>query len=240
LVLALGAGASGLLLALWTTSVLERVQPSVQSAFPIELDLPLDGRVLAFVAMLSLATTFVCGLFPAWRGSKMSAVAGFKGHIGGAVTRRPFGLVAQVVLSFVLLLIAASVIEALQRLQVTDPGFEVRGRLYAYVYVPVMPTAEGRLKLYAQALDRLRALPGVLSASQTAALPLMPSGSVCASLSGGQPQRASIGEIDPGYFHTMGIGMIAGRDFTPLDERPESSTIIVTDSFAKRFWPNTS
>lgn len=197
LVLALGAGASGLLLAVWTTRVLERVQPSVQSTFPIELDLPLDGRVLAFAMILSLITTVICGLLPAWRGAQASGVAGFRGEIGGAAgRRRPFGLIAQVVLSFVLLLIAASVIETLQHLQVADPGFAVRGRLYAYI----SSTSEGRLARYSQALDRLRALPGVLSASQTSALPLMPSGSVCASLPGGQAMRASIGEIDPGYF----------------------------------------
>jgi putative ABC transport system permease protein len=241
LVLAVGAGASGLLLALWTTRALERVQPSVQSTFPIKLDLPLDGRVLAFATILSLSTTLVCGLLPAWRGSQSSRVAGFKGGIGSSVrARRPFGLVAQVVLSFVLLLIAGSVIETLQRLQVTDPGFAVRGRLYAYISFPAAPTAEARLGLYAQALDRLRALPSVLSASQTSALPLMPSGSECVSLSGGPELRAWNGEIDPGYFHTMGIGLIAGREFTSLDEPRESSTIIVTDSFAKRVWPNTS
>jgi len=241
LVLALAGGASGLLLAVWTTRALERIQPSVHSTFPIELDLPLDGRVLAFATILSLATTLVCGLLPAWRGSRTSGVAGFKGEVGGRFRRRrPFGLIAQVVLSFVLLLIAASVIEALQRLEVADPGFAVRGRLYAYIYFPTVPTSEGRRALYAQALDRLRALPGVLSASQTAALPLMPSGSACASVSGGPELRASIGEIDPGYFRTMGIGMMAGRDFTSIDEPRDSSTIIVTDSFAKRFWPNSS
>jgi predicted permease len=240
-VLALGASVSGLLLALWTTRILERVQPSVQSTFPIELDLPLDWRVLSFATILSLATTVACGLLPAWRGAKTSGVAGFKGEIGGAVTRRrPFGLVAQVVLSFVLLLITASVIETLQRLQLTDPGFAVRGRLYAYIYFPAAPTSQARLELYAQALDRLRALPGVLSASQTSALPLMPSGSDCVSLSGGPQLRAWNGEIDRGYFHTMGIGMVAGREFTSLDEPRESATIIVTESFAKRLWPDTS
>ena len=74
-------------------------------------------------------------------------------------------------LSFVLLLIAGSVIETLRRLQVTDPGFAISGRLYAYIYFPSAATPEARRRLYAQALDRLRALPGVLSASQTDALP---------------------------------------------------------------------
>lgn len=241
LVLAIGGGASGLLLALWTTRILERVMPSMRSTFPIELDLSLDGRVIAFATILSLVTTLICGLVPAWRGSQTSGVAGFKGEIGGSIRRRrPFGLVAQVVLSFVLLLIAGGVIETLRRLQVTDPGFAVSGRLYAYIYFPSASTPETGRQLYAQALERLRALPGVLSASQTDALPLMPSGSDCVSLSGGPQLHVSTSAIDPGYFHTMGIRMIAGRDFTSIDLPRESSTIVVTESLAKRLWPNTS
>ena len=240
-VLAVGGGATGLVLAVWTTRILERVVPSMQSTFPIELDLSLDGRVIGFATILSLATTLVCGLVPAWRGSQTSGVAGFKGEIGGAIRRRrPFGLVAQVVLSFVLLLIAGSVIETLRRLQVTDPGFAVSGRLYAYIYFPSAPTPETGRQLYAQALDRLRALPGVLSASQTSALPLMPSGTDCASLSGGPQLHVSTNAIDLGYFHTMGIAMIAGRDFTSIDLPREASTIVITESLAKRLWPNRS
>jgi len=144
------------------------------------------------------------------------------------------------VLSFVLLLIAGSVIETLRRLEVIDPGFAVSGRLYAYIYFPSASTPETGRQLYAQALDRLRALPGVLSASQTDALPLMPSGTDCVSLSGGPQLHVSTSAIEPGYFHTMGIRMIAGRDFTSIDLPRESSTIVVTDSLAKRLWPNTS
>src|SRR6267142_1480115 len=239
LVLAVGGGASGLVLAVWTTRILERVTPSARTTFPIELDLSLDGRVIAFATMLSLATTLVCGLVPAWRGSQISGVAGFKGEIGGTIRRRrPFGLVAQVMLSFVLLLIAGSVIETLRRLEVIDPGFAVSGRLYAYIYFPSASTPETGRQLYAQALDRLRALPGVLSASQTSALPLMPSGTDCVSLSGGPQLHVSTNAIDLGYFHTMGIGMTAGRDFTSIDLPRESSTIVITDSLAKRLWPS--
>jgi putative ABC transport system permease protein len=241
LVLAIGGGASGLLLAVWTTRILERATPSMRSTFPIELDLSLDWRVIGFATLLSLATTLVCGLVPAWRGSRTSGVAGFKGEIGGAIRRRrPFGLVAQVALSFVLLLIAGNVIETLRRLQVTDPGFAVSGRLYAYIYFPAAPTPETGRQLYAQALDRLRALPGVLSASQTSALPLMPSGTDCVSLSGGPQLHASTSDIDLGYFHTTGIRMIAGRDFTSIDLPREASTIVITESLAKRLWPDRS
>jgi predicted permease len=240
-VLAVGGAASGLLLAVWTTRILERVMPLARSTFPIKLDLSLDGRVVGFAMILSLATTFVCGLVPAWRGSQSSGVAGFKGAIGGAVKRRrPFGLVAQVVLSFVLLLIAGSVIETLSKLQVADPGFAISGRLYAYIYFPSISTPETGRQLYARALDRLRALPGVLSASQTDALPLMPSGTDCASWSGGPQLHVSASAIESGYFHTMGIGITAGRDFTSIDLPRESSTIVITESLAKRLWPNGS
>jgi predicted permease len=143
-------------------------------------------------------------------------------------------------LSFVLLLIAGSVIASLRQLQVTDPGFTVSGRLYAYIYFPSAATPESRRQLYAQSLDRLRALPGVVNASQTSALPLMPSGTDCVSLSGGPQLQVSTNAIDQGYFQTMGIGMIAGRDFTSIDLPRESSTIIITDSLAKHLWPNTS
>jgi putative ABC transport system permease protein len=239
--LAIGGGAGGLLLAFWTTRILERVTPLVRSAFPLELDLALDGRVIGFATILSLATTLVCGLVPAWRGSQTSGVAGFKGEVEGSTRRgHSVGLMAQVVLSFVLLLIAGSVIETLHRLEITDPGFAISGRLYAYIYFPSASTPETGRRLYTQALDRLRALPGVLSASQTSALPLMPSGTDCASVSGGQQLRVSTSAIDLGYFHTMGIGMVAGRDFTSIDLPHESSTIVITESLAKRLWADAS
>src|SRR5207237_6487793 len=93
LVLAIGGGATGLVLAVWTTRILERVMPSVRSTFPIDLDLSLDGRVIAFATILSIATTLVCGLVPAWRGSQTSGVARVRGQIAGSVwRRRPFGL----------------------------------------------------------------------------------------------------------------------------------------------------
>jgi hypothetical protein len=83
-------------------------------------------------------------------------------------------------------------------------------------------------------------LPGVLNASQTSALPLMPSGTDCASLAGGPQLHVSTSAIDQGYFQTMGIGMTAGRDFTSIDLPRESPAIIITESLARRLWPNTS
>jgi putative ABC transport system permease protein len=239
LVLAVGGGASGLLLAFWTTGILERVLPSMPSTFPIALHLPLDGRVIAFAMILSVATTLICGLVPARRGSQTSGIAGVTHTLGASVgRRRPFGLVAQVMLSFVLLMVAGSVITSLQRLQATDPGFALSGRLYAYIYFPSAATPEIRRQLDTRSLDRLRALPGVVSASQTSALPLTPSGTDCVSLSGGLQLQVSTSAIDEGYFETMGIGMMAGRDFTSSDEPRDSSSVIITRSLAKLLWPD--
>jgi putative ABC transport system permease protein len=176
-------------------------------------------------------------LVPAWRGSRNAVLAGLKGDAHGAVTRRrPVGLVAQVVLSFVLLLIAATIIDTLRRLQTTDPGFAVSGRLYAYIFFPSAATPEADRQLYARTLDRLRALPGVISASQTSALPLMPSGTDCVSSTANPPLQVSTSAVEPGYFRTMGIGILAGRDFTTLDQRRDASTVVITDSLARRLW----
>ena len=242
LVLAIGGGASGLLLALWTTRLLERVMPSVQSTFPIELDLSLDGRVIAFATILSIATTLACGLVPAWRGSQTSGVAGFKGGDYGlnqasasVWTCRPGRALVRV----------AHDRGQRDRVAATAASHRSglrRQRAALRVHLLSVGSNTRRLgrQLYAQALDRLRALPGVVSASQTSALPLMPSGTDCVSLSGGPQLHVSTSAIDQGYFQTMGIGMIAGRDFTSIDLPRESSTVVVTDSLAKRLWPNTS
>jgi putative ABC transport system permease protein len=236
-VLAIAAGATGLLLAVWTTRLLEQLMPSLPSTFPIDLNLAIDWRVIAFAGGLSLVTTLACGLVPAWRGSRRGVLTGLKSEVAGVVTRRrPVGLVAQVVLSFVLLLIAATVVDTLRRLQVTDPGFAVSGRLYAYIFFPSAATPEAGRQLYAQTLERLRALPGVVSASQTSALPLMPSGTDCVTATAGARLQVSTSAVEPGYFRTMDIRMIAGRDFTTVDQRPDASTLVVTDSLAKRLW----
>ena len=103
----------------------------------MQLTFDLDWRVITFTALVSLATTVLCGLLPAWRASRTDGLVAFKGEIVvGAPRRRPLGLVAQVVMSFVLLLVAGTFVQALVRMQTADPGFAVNGRLYAYSFIP--------------------------------------------------------------------------------------------------------
>ena len=98
----------------------------------------------------------MCGLHPRVADIANHRPHNFKGEVSGGVKRRrPLGLVAQVALSFVLLMIAGSVIDTFRRLQVTDPGFAETGRLYAYIFFPSPPTPEARRPaFYAQALAR--------------------------------------------------------------------------------------
>jgi putative ABC transport system permease protein len=240
LVLAMGGGICGVVLALWTNELLRRSLPSIASVFAVQLDLSLDWRVIAFATGISVVTTVLCGLLPAWRVSQARGLVALKGDIlGGTSRRRPLGLVAQVVMSFVLLFVAGSFLQALLRMQTTDPGFKVAGRLYAYTFIPTPPsTRESGRAFYAQAIQRLMALPGVRRATLSDSPPLMPGRSNCASLPAGPRIRITAGAVDTGFFETMGIDMVAGRDFATGDLSSGVSTVIVNESLARRLSPD--
>ncbi len=239
LVLAVGGGISGLIFAVWANRALGTSVPPFLGAFALQADLSLDWRVIAFVTVVALATTVLCGLLPAWRTSQGSGLMAFKNEIGGGLPRRrPLGLVAQVVMSLVLLFVAGSFLQALRQLHTTDPGFQVNGRLYAYVLVPSPPfTPEGRDKFYARALEQLRALPGIRNAALTSSLALMPAGSTCTSRADGPRLRATNSGVDAAYFDTMGIELIAGRAFASNDLTAATDTVIVSDSLSRRLSP---
>jgi predicted permease len=242
LLLALAGGTCGLLLARWSNALLERSLPMVQGFFPIQLDFDLDWRVIVFATLISVLTTVVCGLLPAWRASRADGLVAFKGEIvTGTPRRRPFGLVAQVAMSFVLLLVAGTFVQALVRMQTTDPGFAVAGRLYAYVFIstPNVSPATGR-QIYSRAVAELLAIPGVQTAAIADSVPLMIANSNCVSRPDGPRVPVSAGAVDPGYFGTMNIGMKAGREFTVADDPSATPVIIVNERLATGLWPNAS
>ena len=244
LVLAIAGGICGVILAVWSNELLERTLPSLPSLFPRQLDLSLDWRAIAFAMVISLATTVLCGFLPAWRASQAGGLVTFKGEIRiGAPRRRPLGLVAQVVMSLALLFVAGSFLEALVRLEATDPGFAVAGRLYAYVFIPTPPfTPDTGREFYSRATERLRTIPGVRRAALTDSLPLMPAGppASCASIPSGTQIPITTSAVDIGYFETMRIGIVAGRDFAAGDLSRGASTVTVTESLARRLWPDSA
>ena len=242
LVVAFAGGICGLVFAHWTTATLEQSLPLVQGVFPIQLDFSFDSRVIAYAMLISLATTVFCGLIPAWRASQTSALVTFKGEItAGRPRRRPFGLVAQVVMSFVLLLVSGTFIQAVRHMQSADPGFAVTGRLYAYTYIttPGLTPPDGR-QIYLNALERLRALPGVRTVTITSSLPLMPSGSECVSVPNGERLPVTSGAVEPGYFDTMDIALVAGRDFASREASQDVFSIVINERLAGMLWPGSS
>ncbi len=141
LVLAVAGTLCGVVFALWAGKLLERSLPLAAGIFAIQVDLSLDWRALVFAAGICAVTTVLCGLLPAWRVSGMSGMLVAQGSVGASARRRPVGLVAQVVMSLVLLFIGASFVAALLRLHAMYPGFAVAGRLYAYTFLPSPPFA---------------------------------------------------------------------------------------------------
>lgn len=239
LVLAVGGTLLGVVLALWTGDLLERSLPAAAGIFALQLDLSLDWRALVFAAGICIVTTVLCGLLPAWRTSRMPRLGMGHSIVGASTRHRPVGLVAQVAMSLVLLFISGSFLAALLRMHATDPGFDVAGRLYAYTFLPSPPFApDARHDLYAKALDRLRALPGVRMAALTSSLPLIPAGSECASVSVDSPIRVTSSAVNTTYFDTLGIEHVAGRVFAASDLTDATASVVVTESLARRIWPD--
>jgi len=237
LVVAAVGGVCGVALATWTTELLQRSLPLIQGVFEPQMDFSLDWRGIAYATLISLGATVLCGLLPAWRASRTDAIVTFKGEIVvGKPRRRPLGVVAQVVMSFVILVICGTFIQALIRMQTADPGFAIHGRLYAFTYVATT-AADGR-RIYAEALDRLKGLPGVRKATVSDSLPLLSNSSDCVSVAKGARLSAIAYGVQPGYFDTMNIGLIAGRDFAARGDASDVSAVIVNDRLARTLWPD--
>jgi len=238
LLLALGGGIVGVVLALWTNKLLEMSVPAVVASFALQFDPSVDWRALVFATFAALTATVLCGLLPAWRTSQVGGVVAFKGEIGGGTPRRrPLGLVAQVVMSLVLLFVAGSFLQALFRLQSTEPGFEVARRVYAFTFIPSIGSrAENRRELYSRTIERLQAMPGIVRAALTSSLPLMPGpgSSECVSRPDGPQISITTGAVSDGFFDTMGITIVAGRDFTVGDLATSMAPVVVNESLARR------
>jgi predicted permease len=239
LLLAIGGGIAGIFLGMWTNRLLE----TLLAAGPyesIQLDLAADRRVLLFTALLSLATTLIFGLAPAWRSSRIDVVSGLKGSVPTSARfgLRRVSLIAQVALSLILLLTAGLFIRVLGEFHNADPGFAVQNRLYVNTYISAPEfTPESGRAFYADVLDRLRALPGVKNAAITNYLPLTPLPQNCAST----PQHDSIQTtssiISTNFLETMRAPLLAGRDFRSIEPQPVA---IVNETMAARLWPGES
>ena len=252
--LAVLAGSGGLLLAPWMVKLALTVQ---QRAFGLRhLEAALDGRVLTFALLVSLATGIVVGLAPAARARRKDIVPDLKDGAPGSSGRRsslqPSLVVAQVALSVVLLVASGLAARTLQRVVAADPGFESGGRLLVSLDLSTQSYSEraGRA-FYDQLLDRVRSLPGVQAASLAGSVPPEEwPGALSVFYEGQAPPpdvlrgrefelglRANIDVIAPDYFRTLGIPLLAGRDFSAQDRADSARVAIISEALAHRLWP---
>ncbi|HEV7874277.1 MAG TPA: ABC transporter permease [Enterovirga sp.] len=250
MLLALAGGAAGLLFAVWTARLLVTFKPPLP--IPLNLDVPLDWRVLGFTLALALVTGILCGLAPALRASRPNVVSEIKDDSAGAAGQgyKKLGLrnvlvISQVATSTILLVGAGLFLRSLGNAQSIDPGFTLRKG----VVVQVVPglggaykEAEGRA-LYQRLLERARALPGVRSAALSETLPLGLNIHISrVDLEGQSKPKEERQEVDrvgvaPGYFATLGIPILRGRAFGEQDAPGTPRVVIVNETGARRFWP---
>jgi predicted permease len=210
------------------------------------LNLHPDWRVLTFTGGLAILTCLLFGLAPAIQASHTAPGEAMKATGRGlTAARQRFGLrrtlvVTQVALSLVLLVGALLFVQTLQNLSNLDAGFQQNNILISDVDLSHLqiPTAQ-RLALKQELLTRFRAIPGITSVASTAIVPVSGQGwnyNVNVKDSDAQRRISNFNRVSPQYFQTMGISLIAGRDFLDTDTASSPQVAIVNQIFARDFF----
>jgi predicted permease len=245
LVLSAIGGSTGVAMALAALPLLVKLVPT---SLPIAETPQVDLRVLSVAAVLSCFTGIAFGVAPALRASTGRHLEGLREGMregGGQRERlRASLVVAEVALSVVLLVSAGLLMRALLRLQTVDPGFRPEGVLTLRTSLP-MPKYNAtalRRRFYNDVLSRTRALPGVTGAAYTSFVPMSAVGGIWqVEVPGRDPgptqRQAMLRFVTPGFFSAMGIPQLLGRDVSETDTRESPFTAVVSESFARRYWP---
>ncbi|HSB12438.1 MAG TPA: ABC transporter permease [Blastocatellia bacterium] len=247
--LSLAGGGLGLLLALWTMDAMIAVAPDI----PRLDEVALDARVFGFALAVSLATGIVSGLIPAIQAStpnlNETLKEGSRGSMGtvGGKRIRSLLVVAEVALSFVLLIGAGLMIKSFLRLQQMNLGFNPDNVLAMNISLPPSryPEARQQAALFKETLDRIQSLPGVRSAGVTTGLPLMLSisGSDLRVEGRPEPEPGDIRivytrSVSPRYFETLAIPFVKGRDFSDRDDSESLKVAIINENLARIYFPD--
>jgi predicted permease len=249
MLLAIAGGGLGLLLALWAIDVLLGLSAG---SIPRVQEINIDARVLGFTLLASLLTGAIFGLVPALQASKTnlneSLKEGGRRSAGSSSHRvRSLLVISEIALSLVLLIGAGLMVRSFQRLQQVNPGFNPENVLTARLSLPDSryPKPPDRAAFTEQVINRIAALPGVESAAAIANLPLSGTGwSTSFTIEGRPPLSpgefiaADNNRITPGYFQTMETPLIKGRFFGERDAAGAPEVVIVSETFARRFFPD--
>jgi predicted permease len=255
LLLAIMGGGLGLLFAVWVTKLMEGFIPILEYTI-IKDFFALDSRALLFTLFVALATGLIFGLAPAWHASNPQVVPVLKGlpevpRRGrmGRFTLRNGLVVAQVALSLTVLVCGGLFIKSFRKAQTMDPGFNnPNGLMMTLAPQLVGYDTEQQRNFYRQLVERTRNLPGVEAASMARLLPLGDSSNSNGPVlkEGETLPRGSSGRtimtnvIGPGYFNTMQIPFVEGRDFDERDQPKTQSVIVINQRMAEMLWPGES
>lgn len=247
LLLAGCGGGLGLLLSFWGVRV-----AFASSDLPQFGEISIDGRVAVFACALTLATSVIFGLLPAWRTSRAHPIDAIKGGQAGAgptgQSRRLLGflVVAEIALSLILLVGAGLMMREFVRILRTGPGFEVQDAFVVNLSLTGENYATGPQKnaFVSQVLERMAGLPGVEAAGVTDVLPLSGNGSVPGFSIPGRPPvpanerpSALAYKVSPDYFKAMGIPLRQGRLITERDGPGAPQVVLINDVLARKFFP---
>jgi putative ABC transport system permease protein len=248
LLMALAGGALGTFFAIYAADFLVALSPAT---FPSFVKLTLDGRVLGFTLLISLLTGVLFGLAPALQASRPALHEVLKdsgrGTSGGLGRSRLLGalVVSEIALALVLLVGAGLMVRSLQHLQSVDPGFDSANLLTMRFSLSAQKYSREQIDPFSQQMrERLLSLPGVKGVSLSSDLPLHGNTSAGpieiegrTAIPPDQEIRMFRHRVTPGFFPTLGIQLIKGRDFTVDDQAKAPGVVIISEALARRYWP---
>jgi putative ABC transport system permease protein len=247
LVLALAGAALGLLLARWSLAALA---PLAASALPIFRELPLDGRVFTFLLGIALLSGLAFGIVPALqasRGDVRESLTEGGGKATGSRRQQLFrsGLVVfEIAVSLVLLVGAGLLLRGFLVLSGTAPGLIADHVLTAHLPVPEAQLEGSAQRVFRPLLQEIRNIPGVRSAAVVSMLPIQNAWTNGGFWIDGRPEpppgqwpMAELRMASPGFFQTLGIPLLRGRDFAETEGEKGADVVIVNDTLARRHFP---
>ncbi|HEX7183131.1 MAG TPA: ABC transporter permease [Thermoanaerobaculia bacterium] len=245
--LAFLGGVVGLLFALWSTRILSTIRPP--EPFPIALSMSPDLRVLGFTLLLAFLVGSLFGLAPALRTTRPEITSELKDQLPVGHGRRSRLLnvfvVLQVAFSVILLITAGLFLRSLKKVNEVDLGFDPGNVLVASFQLGPMSgyTPEQGVQFYENLLERVRALPGVSTASVTSLVPMDFGGLRGAAYAQGMavdpdqpPLESDLSVVDPSFFSTMKIPVLSGRVFGPQDTQSSPPVVIINQQLARMLW----
>jgi putative ABC transport system permease protein len=248
-VLAALGGALGLLVAQWGIALLLALSPvDLNTARTVSLSYP----VLLFTASASLLTAMVCGLAPAFEGSRTDVQEALKDggrQVGAGVRHRRLRqafVVSEIALAVVLLVGAGLMLRSFGSLRRVNPGYNTSNVLTMRLQLPGTKYRDDaqRIGFFREAIARIQEVPGVQAAGAISYLPLSGLGAGTGFTIEGQPPPppghdyvVDVSVCDDGYFRAMNVPLKSGRFFSDREMQEKSNVVIVSESLARKYFP---